>query len=96
MAIIESSKDQFNDLTVHIVQGELTADEIIQTVKESYSENPTKFVIWNLLSGTLSKISSDDLDKAVKNVKLILNEKKLASRKTAIIISEDMGVRPTQ
>ncbi len=90
MASITSSKDKYNDLTVYIVHGEITADKIIQTVKELYAEDHSKFIIWNLLSGTLCKISGDELEQIAQIVKLILKEKILNGRKIAIIISENI------
>ncbi len=43
MAEIETTNDSQNDLTIFTVHGELTADEIFQTVRVFYFENPRRW-----------------------------------------------------
>ena len=47
MAPIETSIDYPNDLTIHTVTGEVSAEEIIQRIEDYHSGRVTLRVIWD-------------------------------------------------
>lgn len=89
MANIENVIDPDNDLTIHVVHGDLTAEDIIQTADERIIENPTRFVIWNLLHGSFSKLSNNDLMEISMAMEMLVKKSKLSDTKVAIVVAED-------
>ena len=58
-----------NDLTIFTVEGDLSADEIVNYSSKYYVENPTKLVLWDATKGSVSKITADDFRKIAKKMK---------------------------
>ena len=46
MAQIETIVDLEKDLTMYVVNGKVSADEIIERVIEYYTKHPTRLVLW--------------------------------------------------
>ena len=70
MAEIETSIDSQLDLTVHIVFGDLSTQDILDKLEIYYQGKITKRILWDLSNATWANITSDDLrrtvDKATK------------------------------
>jgi hypothetical protein len=83
MANIETTVDDENDLTVFTVKGELTAKEIIHHASEYYAKKPTRFVLWDVTSGTVGTISNDDFRQIAEQMKNYTSKRK--GGKTAFV-----------
>jgi hypothetical protein len=88
MAIIETIVDSQNDLSVFTVNGELTADEIIERVEEYYTKHPTKLVLWIMGDVDLSAITKEGIERIIQIAKK--NTGKRKEGKTAIVGSKDV------
>jgi hypothetical protein len=88
MAIIETIVDSQGDLSVFTVNGELTADEIIERVEEYYTKHPTKLVLWIMGDVDLSAITREGIERIIQTAKK--NTGKRKEGKTAIVGSKDI------
>ena len=88
MAIIETIVDSQNDLSVFTVNGQLTADEIIERVEEFYTKHPTKLVLWIMGDVDLSAITSEGIERIIRIAKQ--NTGKRQEGKTAIVGAKDV------
>jgi len=88
MAIIETIVDSQGDLSVFTVNGELTADEIIERVEEYYTKHPTKLVLWIMGDVDLSAITREEIERIIQIAKK--NTGKRKEGKTAIVGSKDV------
>ena len=88
MAIIETIVDSQGDLSVFTVNGELTADEIIERVEEYYITHPTKLVLWIMGDVDLSAITREGIERIIQTAKK--NTGKRKEGKTAIVGSKDI------
>ena len=86
--MIETSIYYSKDLTIHTVTGKLTAEELIQTIREYYSSGKTTMrILWNCLEADAPFLSSED----VKNVAIVVRKLSGIRKggKTAIVVSRD-------
>ena len=88
MAIIETIVNSQGDLSVFTVNGELTADEIIERVEEYYTKHPTKLVLWIMGDVDLSAITREGIERIIQIAKK--NTGKRKEGKTAIVGSKDV------
>ena len=88
MAIIETIVDSQNDLSVFTVNGDLTADEVIERVEEYYTRHPTKLVLWIMGDVDLSAMTSEGIERIIQIAKK--NTGKRKEGKTAIVGSKDI------
>ena len=88
MAIIETIVDSQSDLSVFTVNGELTADEIIERVEEYYIKHPTKQVLWIMGDVDLSAITREEIERIIQIAKK--NTGKRKEGKTAKVGSKDV------
>jgi hypothetical protein len=61
MAAIKRVIDADKDLTVFVVVGELTAEEVFRAVESFYADDPTGLVLWDLSNGSTAAISAADI-----------------------------------
>ena len=83
MAIITVKIVSEDDLTIFTVEGDLSADEILEYSSTYYNENPTKLVLWDATEGTVGNIKAKDFRRisvAMKN-----HTKKRSGGKTALV-----------
>ena len=88
MAVIEKVVDSQNDLSVFTVNGELTADEIIEQVEEYYTQHPTKLVLWIMGDVDLSAVTGAGIEKIIQTAKKHTGKRE--EGKTAIVGSRDI------
>ncbi len=89
MAEIKVVKDTLNDMTIFVVRGGLSTEEIIDKVKDYYSGNPTRLVLWDMTeAATVGDIATAELKQIINTVKNLW-EKRFRG-KTAIVISTDV------
>jgi len=61
MAPIETSTDYPNDLTIHTVKGNVSSEEIVQRIKEHFTEKVTLRVIWDFSDAIIEDSSNEKL-----------------------------------
>jgi hypothetical protein len=61
MANIKIDIEPENGITIFTVEGDLTADEILDYSLRFYDKNPTRLVLWDATRGTLNKVTGSDL-----------------------------------
>jgi len=83
MARIETTVDLEKDLTMYVVNGHLSADEIIEKVIVYYTEHPTKLVLWAMADAFTSGISTGEIEKIILTAKKYSGSRK--EGKTAIV-----------
>jgi hypothetical protein len=88
MATITVEIQPEEDLTIFKVVGELFVDEILEYSSKYYSENPTKFVIWDATEGTVRKINPDEFRGIANKIKALAHKR--AGGKTAFVSKSDI------
>jgi hypothetical protein len=94
---ITTDIDLWGQLTVHTASGELTIDEIDQTVKAFYRGTPTKNVLWDMENGTIRNLTVHQIRRSIFELgtlnSLGLTDVRIDGR-TAIVVSaaEDFGL----
>lgn len=88
MAIIEVSTDSQNDLTIFMVHGELTADEVIQSVEALSARKPTKFVLWDATDGSVANVPTEEIQRVAQTMMRFLEKRK--EGKTAFVVATDL------
>ena len=83
MAQIETIVDLEKDLTMYVVNGELSADEIIKKVIVYYTKHPTKLVLWVMEDAFTAGISTGDIEKIILTARKYAGSRK--EGKTAIV-----------
>jgi hypothetical protein len=61
MAPIETSIDYPNDLTIHTVKGDVSAEEVVQRIEEYHSGRVTLRVIWDFSEASIKDSSEEKL-----------------------------------
>jgi len=61
--------DRDKELTTFIVEGDLSAAEILQYSSEYYEKNPTHYVLWDATKGSLNNISNEEFRNLAKEMK---------------------------
>jgi hypothetical protein len=87
--MIETIVDEKKDLTIHKCSGDLTKQEILDTIHSFYGGDPTLYTLWDLSNASVNSFSSD----AVRNIFTLIQ--RIGSRrqggKTAVVVPEDLG-----
>lgn len=87
--MIDIHIDPLNDLTVKTVTGKISADEVIEVIEKFYSDQPTKYVIWNFMEADGAQISPNDIETI--NQTISKHSYKRIGGKTALVVSRDYG-----
>jgi hypothetical protein len=83
MARIETTVDLEKDLTMYVVNGKVSADEIIEKVVEYYTKHPTKLVLWVMEDAFTEGISTEEIQEIILTAKKYSGSRK--EGKTAIV-----------
>ena len=89
MATIEINKNLRSDLTTLTVKGEITADEIKETILAHNQAAVTKYVLWDLGQATAKAIQSSEIGSIVHATQEFTKSRK--GGKTAIVASSDIN-----
>jgi hypothetical protein len=88
MATIKTVVDPQNDLSIFTVDGDLTADEIIDRVEEYYTKHPSRLILWIMGDADISTLTSEDIERIIQTAKK--HSGKRQEGKTAIVGSKDV------
>lgn len=83
MATIGVRVDLEKDLTIFTVQGSLSVAEILEYSARFYENEPTKSVLWDATSGTVSGISKTEFRSIAKAMKTVTGKR--SGGKTALV-----------
>jgi hypothetical protein len=83
MARIVTTVDLEKDLTMYVVNGKVSADEIIEKVVEYYTKHPTKLVLWVMEDAFTEGISTEEIQEIILTAKKYSGSRK--EGKTAIV-----------
>lgn len=89
MGQIQTVIDKTKDLTIQTVTGEITAEEIINKIKEYYTGKTTSHILWDFSNASLGKISPEDIQKIVSLTKEFSHFRR--DGKTAMVFSSQLG-----
>ena len=89
MAPINSTTYARHNITVHRIEGPLTADELRRTAKRFYAEDVTLNVCWIDAGADLSAISSGDFTWIVNELKTYTHSRE--GGKTAFVLPETVN-----
>jgi hypothetical protein len=87
MSDIKIEIDKARDLTIHIITGKTSPEEIISTL-ESFYNNPTKHLLWDFSQADVSGITGDDLKHILSVADKYANRR--PQGKTAILATSDL------
>ncbi len=87
---IESSLDSTRDLTMYTVNGEFTAEQVSETIREYYAGNPTHRVIWDFTAASFEKIAAT-VPQQMADVARQHSEVRVEGAKTALVFGSDAG-----
>ncbi len=88
MKTITKRVDPENDLTLFVVVGRLTKDELAKTIRDFYESSITLNVIWDLTQCDLSQASTKDVEQ-IAYMSVDYADKR-PSGKTAVVGSDDL------
>ena len=83
MARIETTVGLEKNLTMYVVNGRVSADEIIEKVVEYYTTQPTRLVLWVMENAYTKGISTEDIQEIILTAKKYSGSRK--EGKTAIV-----------
>lgn len=89
MAVFQTSIDYQNNLSIHTVTGEVTAQEILQKLEAYFAGEPTMLVLWNFSEAKIAAIPSDEFRRIPEVGKKYAGYRK--GGKTALVFSSDAG-----
>jgi hypothetical protein len=85
--LIRSTVDVKKNLTIFAFRGQLSADELMKTVKSFYADTPTRNVVWDYSESDLSSLRLHDIQALVNVVKEIAHSRE--GGKSAIVAPKD-------
>lgn len=88
MSHITSVLDKSRSLIIHTVTGPVTVEEILSTLETYYTQQVTKYVLWDLSAADMKLVHSNDLYKLIELVKKYSHQR-IAGR-TAIYGTRDV------
>lgn len=88
MAKITKSYESDIDLTIFTVVGEKTFDEVSDQTLTFLSGKPSKLTLWDFTSGTVSRLSSQELNEIAKQGEAISS--RIENGKAAILAPKDI------
>lgn len=89
MGTIETVYYLSNNLTTHVVKGNVRSLDIIPKVKAFLSGTPTKFVIWDFTEGSIASIYAEDIELMARTLKKLAEARK--DGKTALVFSDNLS-----
>jgi len=87
--LIRFTTDTSRDLSIYTCTGELSADEIMKTVKSIYEGTPSRNIIWDLAESDVSSIKADEVRELARGVKRLAHSRE--GGKTAIVSPKDIS-----
>ncbi|HUL29981.1 MAG TPA: hypothetical protein VLZ03_05950 [Thermodesulfobacteriota bacterium] len=85
---IETTRDQERNLTVHVVTGPVSEQEMYGTLEEFYKREPTALLLWDLSKADLSWVTPNMLQRFVRKA-VKLGARRRGGR-TAVVAPEDL------
>ena len=70
MSHISSQLDEARDLIIHTVTGAVSIEEVLSTMETYYTQQVTKYVLWDLSAADMKLIHSEDLYKIIELAKM--------------------------
>jgi hypothetical protein len=87
--LIRFTTDTSIDLSIFSCTGQLSADEIMKTVKSIYEGMPSRNIIWDLAESDVSSITADEVRELARGVKKLAHSRE--GGKTAIVSPKDIS-----
>ncbi len=86
--MIETTVDNQNDLTIHKCSGNLTEQEILDTIHSFYESSLTKYTLWDYSNASMNNIPT----KYVRKIFMLVKNRGFARQggKTAIVTPKDL------
>ena len=81
--------DEANHLAVHVLNGTISAKDIIDAVKAQSASGPTLHNLWDLTDADMSRITNDDIQEIALLVKQAAPKGRTG--RTAIVSASDLG-----
>ena len=87
--MIETTVDEKQNLTIHKCSGDLTEQEILDTVHSFYGGDPTLLTLWDFSNASVDNISSE----TVRNIFTLIQRigPRRQGGKTAVVVPEDLA-----
>jgi len=85
---IKTSHDRSRDLTIHVVIGSITVDEMIASLEKFYTHGSTLLTLWDMSQSELSQITPDGILKFIRRAALLGVERK--GGRTAVVAPQDL------
>ena len=85
--MIEFEFDKSKNLSVFIVNGNVTWPEIKETTAHYYAAHPTPDVIWDMTNAQLSELDAEGIKQAAQDIKKAASARK--GGRTVFVISGD-------
>lgn len=87
--MIENIRDREKQLTVHILSGEISIQDLIDAVKQLYDSAPTPNHLWDLTAADMSKIEGEELQDLANFAKQASPSR--VGGRTALVDTRDLG-----
>ena len=85
---IETSRDPDRELTILVVSGPVTLDEMITVLEDFYAKGSTRLTLWDLSPSDLSNVTPDDILRFIQRAAELGVERK--DGRTAVFTTDDL------
>ena len=85
---VESSRDQGQNLTKHVVKGPVSEEEMYSALEDFYGNEPTLYLLWDMSQADLEHVTPDILKKFIKRAVELGKSRQKA--RTAVIAPNDL------
>ena len=85
---IETAHDPDRDLTILVVSGPVTLDEMITTLDDFYAKGATRLTLWDMSQSDLSTVTPDDILRFIQKAAELGVERN--DGRTAVFVKDDL------
>ncbi len=86
---IKITRDEDQDLTIHVVTGPVSEEEMYDTLCNFYKRNPTALLLWDMSQSDVSHVTPDILQRFIRK-STELEVYRQGGGRTAVIAPEDL------
>jgi len=85
---IKITRDEDRDLTIHVVTGPVSEEEMYDALENFYKREPTALLLWNMSQADVSQVTTETLQRLVRKSTQLGGSRQ--GGRTAVIASEDL------
>ena len=68
---IKITRDEGHDLTIHVVTGPVSEEEMYEALENFYNREPTAFLLWDMSQAEVSHVTASVLEAFVQRAAML-------------------------